>query len=470
MPVIGKACPTTSYLFTDMEELNSLNTISTLDGRYRTKVKEAADYFSEFALFRYRILVEIEYIISLSKDTKVIRKITRNEELYLRSLVGKFSLPDAREIKQTEEKIRHDIKAVEYFLKEKVKNSVMSDLTEMIHFGLTSDDVNNLAYGLALDAFMKEVYLPSLSKLVSTIKALAREYAGQPMLARTHGQPALPTTFGKEVAVFYQRIKTEQEMLKKLKIRGKLNGAVGNFNAHKLVFPKIDWISFSTNFVSSLGLEPDPVTTQIESYDSYIRVFDSVKRINIIVIGLCQDFWRYISDDYLKQKIIKEEVGSSTMPQKVNPINFENAEGNLGLANALFKFYGDKLPVSRLQRDLSDSPVRRTFGEALAFTILSYKNIIEGLEKVTVNGQKMEEELMSHWEIITEGFQTVLRFESHPGAYEGLKQFARGKNLTKKILDKFIAKQTLRKDSKEKLKNLTPLNYIGLAEEITKKY
>ncbi len=453
-----------------MAELNSLSSISTLDGRYREKVAEIADYFSEFALFKYRIFIETEYLIALSQKAKVVRKITQNEELYLKTLVSRFSLSDAQEIKQIEAKIRHDIKAVEYFLKEKIKNSSLSDLVEIIHFGLTSDDVNNLAYGLALNNFMAEAYFPNLAKLLAQIKTLAKEYAGQPMLGRTHGQPALPTTFGKEIAVFHQRIKGEMVILKNLKIKGKLNGAVGNFNAHKLVFPKINWISFSLQFVSSLGLEPNPVTTQIESYDSYVRLFDSIRRINTILIGLCQDFWRYVSDDYLKQKVIKEEVGSSTLPQKVNPINFENAEGNLGLANALFRFYGDKLPISRLQRDLSDSPVRRTFGEALALTVLSYKNIQEGLEKISVNKEKMELELLNHWEIITEGIQTTLRRRGYPQAYEELKQMTRGKNIARASLKKFISGLSLKRAEKNKLNDLTPLNYLGLAEEITKKF
>lgn len=448
--------------------MDPLEAISPIDGRYYLKTKSISSYFSEMAIFRYRLLVEVEYLIALSQNARVIRIQTASEKNYLRSIVKKFNLADAQKIKEIEKSTNHDVKAVEYYLKEKIDKTSLKDVQEMLHFGLTSDDINNLAYNLAFKDFLQREFFPLLENLTEKIKELVKTYADQPMLARTHGQPALPTTFGKEMAVFYQRIKDEVVILKNLKIKGKLTGAVGNFNAHVLVFPEINWLSFSEKFVSLLGLEPDLVTTQIESYDSLIRCFDSLKRINTILIGLCQDLWRYVSDDYLKQKIVEKEVGSSTLPQKVNPIFFENAEGNLGLANSFFRFYAEKLPISRLQRDLSDSAIRRTFGEPLALTMLSYANMIEGLSRINVNKEKMAADLESHWEIVTEGIQSLLRHEGEEKPYERLKSLVRGKTLSRGELKKFINSLNLKKETKKKLRKLTPLTYLGLAQKIAK--
>lgn len=451
-----------------MEKLTTLTAISPIDGRYREKVKEMSSYFSEEAIFKYRVLVEIEYLIALSHEAKVIRNLTPTEKNWLHSLVQKFNSKEAQRIKEIEKVTNHDVKAVEYHLKEKLSKSSLKDLGEMIHFGLTSDDINNLAYGLALKDILAKFCLPSLQNLREELKNFAFIYKDLPMLARTHGQVAIPTTLGKEIAVFVKRLTEEIEALTKIKIRGKLTGNIGNLNAHYATFPNVDWLAFSQKFVSSLSLDPELLTTQILPYDSYIRIFDCLKRINNILISLTQDFWIYIALGFFKQKIIKKEIGSSALPHKVNPIYFENAEGVLGLANSFLKFFSDKLLISRLQRDLSDSPVRRTFGETTALCLLGWQSLLEGLSRVEADKERLKEDLLSHWEVVSEGIQSILRAEGYPKPYEILKDLTRGKVLDRRTLEKFINSLPVSQRVKEKLKKVTPLTYLGIAEKLAR--
>ncbi|MBI3887608.1 adenylosuccinate synthase [Candidatus Microgenomates bacterium] len=397
-------------------DLNSLTALSSLDGRYRSRIEPLAIYFSEFGYLKIRVEVEIKYYTALTKE-----KVPLN-----------FSLDDALWIKNKEAEIKHDVKAIEYFLKSKVKKP------EFIHFGLTSDDINSLAYGLMLKNANEKIIGVELQKLTGKLKNISKKNAGLIMLARTHGQPAVPTTLGKETANFFVRIEKIVKEIKGWQFEGKLTGAVGNLNALVAANPKTDWVKFSNKFVGSLGLKPNIYTTQILPYDNWIEYFSRLKLLNYILIGFCQDMWRYISDGYFSQVTKVEEVGSSTMPQKVNPIDFENAEGNLGIANTLFEYYERKLPISRLQRDLSDSTVKRTFGLALGYSLLSYQNIGVALEKIIPNGTKIAKDLDEHWEIVSEGIQTILRSEGVPNAYEQLKNLSRGKKTTEKILHDFI--------------------------------
>lgn len=447
--------------------LSVLTAISPIDGRYRSKVSLLSEYFSEYAIFKYRLLVEINYFLALAEKTRVMRRVKPKEKQWLTSLITNFDLNEAKGIKEIEEAIKHDVKAVEYYLKEKLEKTSLKDLQEMVHFGLTSDDINNLAYGMVLRESIEKSHLPQLSKLIRLLKRFALKYKSQPMLARTHGQPAVPTTLGKEITVFVKRLADEKRILSGLEIHGKLTGSVGNFNAHFAAYPEVDWMRFSQNFVSSLGLTPDLATTQIQPYDSWIRIFDVIRRINTILIGFSQDCWRYISDDYFLQKVVKKEVGSSTLPQKINPIHFENAEGVLGVANALLKFYSEKLLISRLQRDLSDSSVRRTFGEAFAYCLLGYQNLLEGLSRIRVNKSKLEQDLVENWQIVAEGIQSILRSIGYPKPYEVLKEFTRGKKLDQQKFEMFIDNLKVEKGIKKRLKKITPFSYLGLAEKLT---
>ncbi len=446
--------------------MDPLEAISPIDGRYFSKTKGLIAYFSELAIFKYRILVEVRYLTALS-EAKIIRRFSLQEKKLLTGIFADFNLKEGQKIKEIEKVTHHDIKAVEYYLKEKVSRTSLKDVQEMIHFGLTSDDINNLAYGLALRDSLEQQIKPALNKLIGELKEMAFKNINLVMLARTHGQLAVPTTLGKEIAVFAKRLKEEYKNLEKGCIRGKLNGNVGNFNAHQAVFPQINWLKFSKEFVTSLGLVWEPLTTQILPYDSYVAIFDCLIRINHILIGLTQDFWFYISQGFFQQKVIKTEVGSSALPHKINPISFENAEGTLGLANSLLRFFSDKLLISRMQRDLSDSSVRRTIGEALVFCLLSYQSLGEGLSRVEADSEKLKEDLLGHWEIVAEGIQSVLRFDGYQKPYEALKNLSRGKVLAQKDMEKFIADLKVNEKTKEKLKKVTPLNYLGLTKKLT---
>lgn len=448
------------------KEKEKLQAICILDGRNREKIGNVTSYFSEFALIKYRIYVEISYLIFLSEKTHLLRKLSEKEKDYLHQIWSNFSLDDALEIKEIEYKINHDVKAVEYFLKEKLARTSLKDISTYIHFGLTSYDVNIPAYALILQDFRKDILNTIIDKLLRELKKLIISTKNMGMLGRTHGQPALPTTMGKEIAVYYQRIQNEFRILKSLKIEAKLTGAVGNFNALEFVAPDVDWIKFSYQFIKSLGLEPNLITTQIIPYESWLRLFDSVKRLNNILVGFCKDIWWYISFDYFRQKKKDDEVGSSTMSHKINPITFENAEGNLGLANALFEFFGNKLSYSRLQRDLSDSTVKRDFGLAFGFTLLAYDSILNGLARISPNPPKMKQDLDNHWEIFAEGIQTYLRFKGLDNAYEILKEKTRGKTLTKLEIYQLIDELPLSDKDKKKLKIENLSQYKGLSTKL----
>ncbi len=448
---------------------DELLALSPLDGRYIGEAESLREYFSEFAYIRGRVRVEIAYLIALSRDAHLVRDLTSTELDVLNNLADSFSLDDAHQNKDFEWITRHDVKAVESFLRDKLAPTTLSDLLEFLHFGLTSEDVNNIAQAIALRDSRDQVILSALDKILGQLAELIQKHKSTPMLARTHGQPAVPTTFGKEIAVFYTRLKKQRATLSSHRFDAKLDGAVGNFNALASATPQVDWVSFTEKFIRDFGLEPNLITTQILPYDNWIEYFNALHLINSILIEFAQDMWRYISDDYLKLKVIASEVGSSTMPQKVNPIDFENAEGNLGIANALFEQYARKLPVSRLQRDLSDSTVRRTFGVALGHSLVAYASLAKALERIEANGAAMKSELETHWEVIAEGAQTILRAAGVSEAYDHLKSIARGREITKETFNKWVDGLTVDKSVKEKLRVLSPLTYLGWAEEIAEK-
>jgi len=452
-----------------------LTAVSSVDGRYRAITEQLVDYFSEFALIRARVRVECEYLIALTETEGVgVRKLTDEEKASLRT-IAHASLEDAKAIKTIEKETNHDVKAVEYFLKQKIKGTSLEDVSEWVHFGLTSEDINSVAYGLLLREALEKVFLPEFERIRSVLNALTAEHTATPMLARTHGQPASPTTFGKEMKVFASRLERQYVGLTKLPILVKLGGATGNFNAHNVALPDVDWQVFADNFIEHLNagspikLERNPVTTQIESHDTYAELFDNMRRINTILIDFSQDMWRYISDGWIVQKVKEGEVGSSAMPHKVNPIDFENAEGNLGIANALFNHFSNKLPISRLQRDLSDSTVERSFGTAFAHSLIAYRSLGKGFEKVKVNETAMLEALQAHPEVLAEGIQTVLRANGAEMPYEKLKELTRGKQVTLEDLRTFIDGLDTTDDIKKRLKELRPETYIGLASDIAKR-
>lgn len=449
-------------------ELTVTTAITPIDGRYRKKVQALDAWFSEFGFMKLRLRVEIEYLIALLKEIKKDQNITDNDREEWRNIWKNFSLDDAAWVKNKEEEIKHDFKALEYFLREKLTKMGFENILSFIHFGLTTYDATTSAYGLTLKEANNEVIIPHLEDLIKTLTKITSDNANQAMLARTHGQPAVPTTLGKEMANFLIRIKKLLNEIKDYQFESKITGAVGSYNALNLTYPEIDWINFSEKLIKSLGLVPNVLTTQILPYDNWVLYFSKLKLLNNVLIGFCQDVWRYISDEYLIQIPKDGEVGSSTMPQKINPIDFENAEGNLGIANSLLEFYERKLPISRLQRDLTDSTVKRTFGVTFAHSILAYANIIAGLNKLTPNKEKLNKDLDEHFEVIAEGIQTVLRNEGISNAYEKLKELTRGKKITQEILQDFINSLDLTKDVKEKLLKLTPQNYVGLAEKLTK--
>jgi len=447
------------------------NAINPLDGRYFSKTRALSPYFSEEALMKYRVMIEGEYLIALS-ESKILRTFTQDEVKTIKNLYEKFDETSYKKIKEIENTTNHDVKAVEYYIKEKLSKTSLKDSIEWVHFALTSEDTNNLAYGLILSEATANVLMPKLKEITNELKLLARHHKDLPMLARTHGQPASPTTFGKEMNVFACRLERGLDHLLGQKIMVKMNGASGNYNAHMVAFPKFDWLKFSKKFVIDLNknlkfkLELNETTAQIEPHDSYIELFDRFKRMNNMLIDFNQDIWRYISDNWITQKAKKREVGSSTMPHKINPIDFENSEGNLGLANALFEFFGRKLAISRLQRDLSDSTVERAFGTAFGHSYLAYVSLLKGLSKISVNEIKIKEDLNNHPEIITEAIQTILRREGLAMPYEKLKELTRGKQITLKDIHNFINSLEISEKLKKELLKITPENYIGLASKL----
>jgi adenylosuccinate lyase len=436
----------------------ALHALSPLDGRYENETSPLRDFFSEFAYLRARVHVELDFLFALSK-TGLFSPDTLSR---LQPDMREFSEVDAHKIQEYEKTTRHDVKAIEYFLRAKIP----SQLHQWIHFGLTSEDINNIAQAIALRDSRDQVLLPALDNLIDSLREFAKKYRALPLLARTHGQPAVPTTLGKEIAVYLAQLSKCRAEMAGHQFEGKLTGAVGNFNALQAAAPQVDWISFSRDFIESLDLKPNLATTQILPYDNWVRYFDSVRPTNTVLIGYTQDIWRYISDRILKQKVIGGEVGSSTMPQKVNPIDFENAEGNLGIANALLTHYGQKLLISRLQRDLSDSTVRRTFGVAFGHTLLAWNNITGGMSRLDADEEKTKNELNEHWEVISEGAQTILRAAGRSDAYESLKSQTRGRVLDESSYRLWAETLDVDEGTREQLNRLSPESYIGLAIEI----
>ncbi len=448
-----------------MKEMNKLHSLNPLDGRYATLTVPLREHFSEFAYIRGRARVEIAYLITLA-DAGIVRPLTNTELDFLHNLSANFSLEDAEAVKDLEKVTRHDVKAIENFLRERFARTSLQDTVSWLHFGLTSEDVNLTAQAVSLTEARDTVLLPALDKIIAAIAELVREHAATPMLARTHGQAAVPTTFGKEMAVFLARLRTQREIIAAHVFEAKFSGAIGNYNAILSAFPEIDWRAFEERFLTSLGVKANPVVTQLIPYDNWLRYFQTVSLANSILLDFAQDMWRYISDDYLKLKVVKNEVGSSTMPQKVNPIDFENAEGNLGLANALFEQYLRKLPISRLQRDLSDSTVRRSFGTAFGHTLVAFNSIQRGLGRCQVNETQLKSTLEAHWEVVAEGAQTILRAAQVASAYDDLKSLTRGKKLDAESYEIWVAGLSVEEAVKMKLRALSPQSYIGLAKEI----
>ncbi|WP_274957797.1 adenylosuccinate lyase [Millionella massiliensis] len=446
-------------------ELNRLTAISPVDGRYRGKVDQLGNYFSEFALIRYRVQVEIEYFIALCElPLPQLADFDKGHYTALRDIYNNFSLSDAERVKEIEQTTNHDVKAVEYFIKEKMDALKLGDEREFVHFGLTSQDINNTATPYSLKAATHEVYNPAIDELVAKLRELADEWRTVPMLAHTHGQPASPTSLGKEIRVFVERLDKQLAQLRANPFPAKCGGATGNFNAHSVAYPTIDWVAFANRFVNeTLGLERSQYTTQIEHYDNIAALFDAYKRVNTILIDLARDMWTYISMEYFKQKIKAGEVGSSAMPHKVNPIDFENAEGNLGLANALFEHLASKLPISRLQRDLTDSTVLRNIGVPVAHTLIAISSLMKGLGKLIINRDAIDRDLDNNWAVVAEGIQTILRREKYPNPYEALKALTRtNKGIGQADIAAFIDGLDVPESVKTELRALTPHTYIGI--------
>tara|TARA_B110000483_G_scaffold223337_1_gene281087 strand:+ start:387 stop:1730 length:1344 start_codon:yes stop_codon:yes gene_type:complete len=442
-----------------------LNAISPIDGRYRSKVDALAGFFSEEALIKYRVLVEIEYFIALCEiPLPQLKQFDSSLFRDLRAIYENFSTKDAQAIKDIESITNHDVKAVEYFIKDKFDTLQISEFKEFIHFGLTSQDINNTAIPLSIKEAISAVYVPEYNALIDCLKGLVNEWSEIPLLARTHGQPASPTRLGKEIEVFVTRLETQFAMIKSIPNAAKFGGATGNFNAHKVAYPEIDWQSFANTFLKDkLGLDHSFPTTQIEHYDHMAGLFDTLKRINTIVIDLDRDFWTYVSMDYFKQKIKKGEVGSSAMPHKVNPIDFENSEGNLGIANAIFEHLSAKLPISRLQRDLTDSTVLRNVGVPFAHTVIAFKSSLKGLKKLLLNPAKISEDLDKNWAVVAEAIQTILRREGYSNPYEALKGLTRtNEGITQTSISNFIDTLEVSDIIKSELKAITPSNYTGI--------
>jgi adenylosuccinate lyase len=444
---------------------NPLQAISPIDGRYASKTAPLIPFFSEEALIRYRVQVEVEYFISLVVlGIPQLKDFDQNLFSALRALYLDFTVVDAQQIKDIEKVTNHDVKAVEYFIKEKFDTLGLQKYKEFIHFGLTSQDINNTAIPLSLKEAVSSVYLPQLNELKNKLNELAHEWTEVPMLARTHGQPASPTRLGKEIEVYVVRIEEQLKSLDKIKNAAKFGGATGNFNAHKVAYPSIDWREFAAEFVeNTLGLHHSFPTTQIEHYDHMAALFDALKRINTIVLDLDRDVWTYVSMDYFKQKIKEGEVGSSAMPHKVNPIDFENSEGNLGIANALFEHLSAKLPVSRLQRDLTDSTVLRNIGVPIGHTLIAFQSTLKGLNKLLLNETKFAEDLENNWAVVAEAIQTILRREAYPNAYEALKGLTRtNENINRESISKFIETLSVSADVKKEMHAVSPSNYTGI--------
>ncbi|MDD4058901.1 MAG: adenylosuccinate lyase [Bacteroidales bacterium] len=446
-------------------QYHPITALSPIDGRYAAQVRELSNYFSEFALIRYRVFVEVEYFIALSEiPLPQLANINEIEKLALRKISNKFSIEDALRIKEIERTTNHDVKAVEYFIKEKIAGTSLEKSGEFIHFGLTSQDINNTSVPLSLLEGIRDVYLPKLSSVLNRLTEMTKEWSDIPMLARTHGQPASPTRVGKEINVFVTRLKEQIELLDLTKFSAKFGGATGNFNAHHIAYPEIDWNLFAENFVSGkLGLYRSYPTTQIDHYDHLAALFHNLSRINTILIDLCKDIWSYISMEYFRQRVKEGEVGSSAMPHKVNPIDFENAEGNLGIANAIFTHLAEKLPVSRLQRDLTDSTVLRNVGTPIAHTIISLNSIEKGLSKLILDRGAIDADLESNWAVVAEGIQTILRREGFPKPYEALKALTRtGRPIDSKAIKEFIEELNIEERVKEELRKITPFTYTGI--------
>ena len=446
-------------------ELSALTAISPIDGRYRGKTHELEDFFSEAALIKYRVLIEVEYFISLCK-IPLPQLVGFNTNLHenLRKLYKEFSLEDAKAVKEIEKITNHDVKAVEYFIKEAFDRLEISKYKEFIHFGLTSQDINNTATPLMIKESIEKIFIPNYMKLLSKLVELKDEWAEVPLLARTHGQAASPTRLGKEIMVFIERLEKQMSLMNTIPFSAKFGGATGNFNAHHLAYPEIDWVDFSNTFVNeNLGLDRSLITTQIEHYDNLAALFDNMKRINNILIDLSRDVWTYVSMDYFKQKIKKGEVGSSAMPHKVNPIDFENAEGNFGIANAIYEHLSSKLPISRLQRDLTDSTVLRNVGVPMAHSILGFKSMLKGLRKLILNQEAIAGDLEANWVVVAEAIQTVLRREGYSNPYEALKGLTRtNKTINKQSIADFIDTLEISDKLKAELKFISPSNYTGI--------
>ena len=444
---------------------STLTAISPVDGRYRNKAENLAAYFSEYALIKYRVQVEIEYFITLSEFLPQLRALATGENKEaLRKIYREFSVEDATRIKEIESVTNHDVKAVEYFIKEKFDLLSLQEYKEFIHFGLTSQDINNTSVPLSIKDALNEVYFPGLQEVIDMLKKYAEDWADVPMLAKTHGQPASPTRLGKEVMVFVYRLEQQVKLLKATPVSAKFGGATGNFNAHHVAFPEYDWKAFGNKFVNEvLGLSREEWTTQISNYDNMAAIFDGMKRIDTILIDLCRDFWQYVSMEYFKQKIKAGEVGSSAMPHKVNPIDFENAEGNLGMANAILTHLATKLPISRLQHDLTDSTVLRNVGVPMAHVEIAFKSLTKGLGKLLLNEKALYRDLDNCWAVVAEGIQTILRREGYPKPYEALKALTRtNEGITAESISNFIDTLQVSDAVKAELKAITPHNYTGI--------
>ena len=446
-----------------MTDLNSLMAVSPVDGRYHAKTAPLAQYFSEYALIRYRVKVEVEYFIALAEHVPQLASLPDCREQF-RDIYRNFTPEDAAHVKEIESVTNHDVKAVEYLLKEKFDALGLAQWKEFIHFGLTSQDINNTAVPMSIADALTDVYMPLVERLLASLRQMEQEYADVAMLAKTHGQPASPTRLGKEIGVFAYRLEQQLNMLKQtLPLSGKFGGATGNFNAHRAAFPTVDWRAFANMFLSErLGIQREALTTQISNYDNLAAVFDALRRINTVVFDLDRDMWMYISMNYFKQRIKEGEVGSSAMPHKVNPIDFENSEGNLGISNALLTFLAQKLPVSRLQRDLTDSTVLRNVGMPLAHTVIAFESTLKGLGKLILNREAIAADLDDMWSVVAEGIQTILRREGYPNPYETLKRLTRiNSRVTRESISEFIDTLDVTEEVRNELRNLTPSTYVG---------
>ncbi len=445
-----------------------ISSLNPLDGRYSNKVSDLAPYFSEYGLIKHRLIVEISFFMMLSSEPgiKELPAFSDKELKILENIIKNFDEKEAEKVKRIEKTTNHDVKAVEYYIKEKLEKTSLKKHLEFIHFACTSEDINNLSHALMLKGAITDIMLPEMNLLNKKITQLASKWKKTPLLCMTHGQPASPSTVGKELKVFAKRLQRQIDHLKKQEFLGKLNGATGNFNAHLSAYPKVNWMKLSKNFVQHLGLKHNPLTTQIEEHDFQSETFDAIARFNTVLMDLNRDLWMYISRGVFKQKVVTGEVGSSTMPHKVNPIDFENSEGNIGLANALLRHLSEKLPLSRMQRDLTDSTVQRNNGVALGYSLLAYKSTLKGLSKLELNKKVIQKELDQNWALLAEPIQTVMRKHAVPKAYEKLKELTRGKTVNKKVVQEFVKNLKIPKEDKERLMKLTPENYIGMADKL----